>query len=191
MTVVILGQSNAEKEKLGPVICKLAGEKYGTATLAPVSKPEAQNITFYKYETPDRIYTLADSAIHTDLVNGLTDGTIKPDAAVLVVHGEVGTTGQIRNQLLTAHNLDIPIDIIFMISGVLADDPADTLSLVEEEIRGVLFDYEFEGFECEVFRTAYSEPDTNGDELVEAWRDAALKLINALEERYSILRMMS
>ncbi|MEX2405561.1 MAG: elongation factor Tu [Candidatus Paceibacterota bacterium] len=97
-----------------------------------------------EYETPNRHYAHIDAPGHADYVKNMITGAAQMDGAVLVVAATDGVMPQTREHILLAKQVGVPKVIVFLNKVDMVEDK-DLVELVEEEVRELLNQYEFDG----------------------------------------------
>ncbi|HKL43848.1 MAG TPA: elongation factor Tu [Candidatus Absconditabacterales bacterium] len=128
-------------------------QNYADIDNAPEEK--ARGITIntrhVEYETETRHYAHIDCPGHADYVKNMIVGAAQMDGAILVVAGTDGPMPQTREHILLAHQVNVPKVVVFLNKCDMVDDP-DMLDLVEEEIRDLLNQNEFDGDNTPIIR---------------------------------------
>lgn len=106
------------------------------------------NAAHIGYATKKRHYAHTDCPGHADYVKNMISGASQMDGAILVVAATDGTMPQTREHLLLAKQVGIEKIVVFINKADLAD--AESLELVELELRELLCDFGFDGIECPV-----------------------------------------
>jgi len=109
------------------------------------------NTRHVEYETETRHYAHIDCPGHADYVKNMIVGAAQMDWAILVVAGTDGPMPQTREHILLAHQVNVPKVVVFLNKCDMVDDP-DMLDLVEEEIRDLLNQNEFDGDNTPIIR---------------------------------------
>ncbi len=97
-----------------------------------------------EYETPNRHYAHVDCPGHADYVKNMITGAAQMDGAILVVSAADGVMPQTREHILLARQVNVPHVVVFLNKVDQVDDE-ELLELVEEEVRDLLNEYEFDG----------------------------------------------
>jgi len=97
-----------------------------------------------EYETPARHYAHVDCPGHADYVKNMITGAAQMDGAILVVSAADGVMPQTREHILLARQVNVPHVVVFLNKVDQVDDE-ELLELVEEEVRDLLNEYEFDG----------------------------------------------
>ena len=145
-------------------------QNYADIDNAPEEK--ARGITIntrhVEYETETRHYAHIDCPGHADYVKNMIVGAAQMDGAILVVAGTDGPMPQTREHILLAHQVNVPKIIVFLNKCDMVDDP-DMLDLVEEEVRDLLTQNEFDGANTPIIRgSALKATENPTDESVSA-----------------------
>jgi elongation factor Tu len=104
-----------------------------------------------EYQTASRHYAHVDCPGHADYVKNMITGAAQMDGAILVVSAPEGPMPQTREHILLARQAGVPYLVVYLNKVDLVNDP-ELLSLVEEEVRDLLSEYEFPGEEVPVVR---------------------------------------
>jgi len=104
-----------------------------------------------EYSTDNRHYAHIDAPGHADYVKNMITGAAQMDGAVLVVAASDGVMPQTREHILLAKQVGVPKIIIFLNKTDMVED-ADLVDLVEEEVRELLNEYDFDGDNAPVVR---------------------------------------
>jgi elongation factor Tu len=97
-----------------------------------------------EYETPNRHYAHVDCPGHADYVKNMITGAAQMDGAILVVSAADGVMPQTREHILLARQVNVPHIVVFLNKVDQVDDE-ELIELVEEEVRDLLNEYEFDG----------------------------------------------
>ena len=97
-----------------------------------------------EYETPARHYAHVDCPGHADYVKNMITGAAQMDGAILVVSAADGVMPQTREHILLARQVNVPHIVVFLNKVDQVDDE-ELIELVEEEVRDLLNEYEFDG----------------------------------------------
>ena len=97
-----------------------------------------------EYETEGRHYAHVDCPGHADYVKNMITGAAQMDGAILVVSAADGVMPQTREHILLARQVNVPHVVVFLNKVDQVDDD-ELLELVEEEVRDLLNEYEFDG----------------------------------------------
>ena len=97
-----------------------------------------------EYETEGRHYAHVDCPGHADYVKNMITGAAQMDGAILVVSAADGVMPQTREHILLARQVNVPHIVVFLNKVDQVDDD-ELLELVEEEVRDLLNEYEFDG----------------------------------------------
>ncbi len=107
--------------------------------------------SFLEYQTARRVYVHADCRGYADLALHVISGTVRLDAAVLVVAAHDGPTPQTRDHLLLARQVNVPRVVVFLNETDRANDPI-LAELAEAETRQALAEYGFPGDDVPIVR---------------------------------------
>ncbi|MDQ2699997.1 MAG: GTP-binding protein, partial [Actinomycetota bacterium] len=97
-----------------------------------------------EYETPGRHYAHVDCPGHADYVKNMITGAAQMDGAILVVSAADGVMPQTREHILLARQVNVPHVVVFLNKVDQVDDE-ELIELVEEEVRDLLNEYDFDG----------------------------------------------
>jgi len=97
-----------------------------------------------EYETPNRHYAHVDCPGHADYVKNMITGAAQMDGAILVVSAADGVMPQTREHILLARQVNVPHVVVFLNKVDQVDDD-ELIELVEEEVRDLLNEYDFDG----------------------------------------------
>ncbi|HMX70940.1 MAG TPA: elongation factor Tu, partial [Solirubrobacterales bacterium] len=81
---------------------------------------------------------------HADYVKNMITGAAQMDGAILVVSAADGVMPQTREHILLARQVNVPHVVVFLNKVDQVDDE-ELIELVEEEVRDLLNEYEFDG----------------------------------------------
>ncbi|MBK8294379.1 MAG: elongation factor Tu [Solirubrobacterales bacterium] len=97
-----------------------------------------------EYETGARHYAHVDCPGHADYVKNMITGAAQMDGAILVVSAADGVMPQTREHILLARQVNVPHVVVFLNKVDQVDDD-ELIELVEEEVRDLLNEYDFDG----------------------------------------------
>ncbi|MGB0121376.1 MAG: elongation factor Tu [Solirubrobacterales bacterium] len=97
-----------------------------------------------EYETAGRHYAHVDCPGHADYVKNMITGAAQMDGAILVVSAADGVMPQTREHILLARQVNVPHVVVFLNKVDQVDDD-ELIELVEEEVRDLLNEYDFDG----------------------------------------------
>ena len=97
-----------------------------------------------EYETDGRHYAHVDCPGHADYVKNMITGAAQMDGAILVVSAADGVMPQTREHILLARQVNVPHVVVFLNKVDQVDDE-ELIELVEEEVRDLLTEYDFDG----------------------------------------------
>jgi len=104
-----------------------------------------------EYATENRHYAHIDAPGHADYVKNMITGAAQMDGAVLVVAASDGVMPQTREHILLAKQVGVPKIAVFLNKVDMVEDE-DLVELVEEEVRELLNEYDFDGDNAPVVR---------------------------------------
>jgi elongation factor Tu len=148
-----------------PTIEKLA---YDQIDKAPEEKARGItiNTAHVEYNTPTRHYSHVDCPGHADYVKNMITGAAQMDGAILVVSAADGVMPQTREHILLARQVNVPHVVVFLNKVDQVDDE-ELLELVEEEVRDLLNEYEFDGENTPIIKGSATMA-LDGDEEMQA-----------------------
>ena len=109
------------------------------------------NTAHVEYQTDARHYAHVDCPGHADYIKNMITGAAQMDGAILVVAATDGPMPQTREHLLLARQVGVPSIVVFLNKCDMVDDE-EMLELVEEEVRGLLDEYGFDGANTPVIK---------------------------------------
>ena len=104
-----------------------------------------------EYETKERHYAHVDCPGHADYVKNMITGAAQMDGAILVVSAADGPMPQTREHILLAKQVGVPNIIVFLNKVDMVDDE-ELIELVEEELKDLLNQYDFDGDNIPIIR---------------------------------------
>jgi len=106
-----------------------------------------------EYETENRHYAHVDCPGHADYVKNMITGAAQMDGAILVVAADDGPMPQTREHILLARQVGVPKIIVFINKvDLLKDEDKELLEVIEDDVRGLLNQYQFPGDETPVIK---------------------------------------
>jgi elongation factor Tu len=127
---------------------KFGGEAKGYDQIDNAPEEKARGITIntshVEYETANRHYAHVDCPGHADYVKNMITGAAQMDGAILVVSAADGVMPQTREHILLARQVNVPHVVVFLNKVDQVDDD-ELIELVEEEVRDLLNEYDFDG----------------------------------------------
>jgi len=149
-----IGHVDHGKTTLTAAITKYFGNFVDYADIDKAPEERARGITIntahVEYETETRHYAHVDCPGHADYVKNMITGAAQMDGAILVVSAADGPMPQTREHILLARQVGVPKIVVYMNKCDQVDDP-ELLDLVEEEIRDLLREYDFDG-DCPIVK---------------------------------------
>ncbi|MEX0930420.1 MAG: elongation factor Tu [Candidatus Paceibacterota bacterium] len=133
-----------------------------------------------EYSTDARHYAHIDAPGHADYVKNMITGAAQMDGAVLVVAATDGVMPQTREHILLAKQVGVPKIIIFLNKCDMVDD-TDLIDLVEEEVRELLNQYEYDGDTVPVVRGSALKA-LESSSVDDEYAQKVLELAKALDE---------
>ena len=134
------------------------------------------NTAHIEYETEQRHYAHVDCPGHADYVKNMITGAAQMDGGILVVSAADGPMPQTREHILLARQVGVPYIVVYLNKVDMVDDE-ELLELVEMEVRELLTEYGFPGYEIPVIKGS-SLGALNGEE---KWVDAIMELMDAVD----------
>ncbi|MDZ7726642.1 MAG: elongation factor Tu [Candidatus Campbellbacteria bacterium] len=149
---------------------------------SPEEKSRGITISIHhsEYESENRHYAHVDAPGHADYIKNMITGAAQMDGAILVVAATDGVMPQTREHILLAKQVGVPKIIVFLNKCDMVEDN-DLVDLVEEEVRELLTEQEFDGENAPIVRGSALkalEADSEDDE----WVQKILELVSALDE---------
>lgn len=148
-------------------------------TVRDASKIVTISLAHVEYESDARHYAHVDCPGHADFVKNMITGAAQMDGAILVVSAVDGPMPQTREHILLASQVGVPKIVVFLNKCDMVDDK-DLLDLVEEEVRGLLTKYGFDGAGAPVVRGSALKALEAGDNTGE-WPQKIKELMTALD----------
>ncbi|PIP86515.1 elongation factor Tu [Candidatus Campbellbacteria bacterium CG11_big_fil_rev_8_21_14_0_20_44_21] len=133
-----------------------------------------------EYETENRHYAHIDAPGHADYIKNMITGAAQMDGAILVVAASDGVMPQTREHILLAKQVGVPKVIVFLNKVDQVED-SDLVDLVEEEVRELLNQYEFDGDKAPVIRGSALKA-LEGASKDDEWVQKILELTKALDD---------
>ncbi|MCF7928155.1 MAG: elongation factor Tu [Spirochaetales bacterium] len=172
INVGTIGHVDHGKTTLTAAMTMYSANKYGSKQLsydqidnAPEEK--ARGITIntrhVEYETDKRHYAHVDCPGHADYIKNMITGAAQMDGSVLVVSAPDSVMPQTREHILLARQVGVPAIVVFLNKTDQVDDP-ELIELVEEEVREVLNEYEFDGDNIPIIKGSAFEAMENIDD---------------------------
>ena len=121
------------------------------------------NTRHVEYESANRHYAHVDCPGHADYIKNMITGAAQMDGAVIVVAATDGAMAQTKEHILLARQVGVPALIVFINKVDQVDDP-DLIELVEEEMRDLLNEYEFDGDNVPVIKGSAFDAMENPDD---------------------------
>ena len=132
-----------------------------------------------EYETPNRHYAHIDAPGHADYIKNMITGAAQMDGAVIVVAATDGVMPQTREHILLARQVGVPKIIVFLNKVDMVEDQ-ELVDLVEEEVRELLDQYEFDGQNATVIRGSGLKALEAGS-IDDEWAQKVLALADAMD----------
>ncbi|HUX15173.1 MAG TPA: elongation factor Tu [Phycisphaerae bacterium] len=106
-----------------------------------------------EYETENRHYAHVDCPGHADYVKNMITGAAQMDGAIIVVAADDGPMPQTREHILLARQVGVPRIIVFINKvDLLKEEDLELLDVIEDDVRGLLNQYQFPGDETPVIK---------------------------------------
>jgi len=137
-------------------------------------------ISHNEYETDNRHYAHIDAPGHADYIKNMITGAAQMDGAILVVAATDGVMPQTREHILLAKQVGVPKILVFLNKCDMVEDN-DLIDLVEEEVRELLTQYEFDGEKAPVVRGSALKALEAGDNEDE-WAKKVMELVQNMDE---------
>ncbi|HRH22742.1 MAG TPA: elongation factor Tu [Candidatus Paceibacterota bacterium] len=147
LTTSILATQARDGLALGKTYADIA--KGGTVRDA--SKIVTISLAHVEYESDTRHYAHIDAPGHADYIKNMITGAAQMDGAILVVSAIDGPMPQTREHILLAKQVGVPRIVVFLNKCDAVEDK-DLIDLVEDEVRGLLTHYGFDGKATPVIR---------------------------------------
>ena len=135
------------------------------------------NTAHVEYETEARHYAHVDCPGHADYIKNMITGAAQMDGAILVISAADGPMEQTNEHILLARQVGVPRIVVFLNKADLVDDE-EMIMLVEEEVRGLLDKYGFDGKNTPIIKGSALkalEGDPDGEQSI-------LDLMKAVDE---------
>lgn len=167
----------------------MKGDGYGAQQRAVDqidNAPEEQDrgitiaLSHTEYESPNRHYAHVDAPGHADYIKNMITGAAQMDGAILVVAASDGVMPQTREHILLARQVGVPNLVVFLNKTDMVDDD-ELIDLVEEEVRDLLDQYDYDGENTPIIRGSALEAveaDDADDDAVQP----IIELVDALDE---------
>jgi len=137
-------------------------------------------LSHQEYNTDARHYAHVDAPGHADYIKNMITGAAQMDGAILVVAANDGAMPQTREHILLAKQVGVPKIIVFLNKTDLVDDQ-EMIELVEEEIKEMLTQYEYDG-ENTPFIKGSAVKALEATSVDDEWAKPILELTKALDE---------
>ena len=138
------------------------------------------SLSHNEYSTDNRHYAHIDAPGHADYIKNMITGAAQMDGAILVVAASDGVMPQTREHILLAKQVGVPKIIVFLNKVDQVDDN-DLVDLVEEEVRELLTQYEFDGENAPVIRGSGLKA-LEASSMDDEWAKKVMELADALDE---------
>jgi elongation factor Tu len=134
------------------------------------------NISHVEYQTAKRHYAHVDAPGHADYIKNMITGAAQMDGAILVVAATDGPMPQTREHVLLARQVGVPSIVVALNKSDMVDDE-EILELVEEEVRDLLAEYDYDR-DAPIVRVSALKA-LEGDQ---KWVDAIKKLMDVVDD---------
>jgi elongation factor Tu len=192
LNVGTIGHVDHGKTTLTAAITMHCNKKFGDKLMkyedidnAPEEK--ARGITIntrhVEYQTDNRHYAHVDCPGHADYIKNMITGAAQMDGAILVVSAPDSVMPQTREHILLARQVGVPAIIVYLNKIDQVDDP-ELIDLVEEEVRDVLKEYQFDGDKIPIIRGSALEAMEHPDD--EEKIKSVLELLKVMDEYFPI-----
>ncbi len=167
----------------------IRGDDYGASVKAVdaidnAPEEKARGITIAlshsEYWTPSRHYAHIDAPGHADYIKNMITGAAQMDGAIIVVAATDGAMPQTREHILLAKQVGVPKIIVFLNKCDMVDDE-EMVELVEEEIRELLDQYDFDGQNAPVIKGSALKALESTD-INDPWSQKVMELVVALDD---------
>ncbi len=154
-----IGHVDHGKTTLTAAITKVLAESGGAtytayADIDKAPEEKARGITIstahVEYTTANRHYAHVDCPGHADYVKNMITGAAQMDGGILVVNAADGPMPQTREHILLARQVGVPALVVYLNKVDQVDDP-ELIDLVEEEIRDLLKNMNFQVIQLQLF----------------------------------------
>jgi len=181
-----IGHVDHGKTTLTAAISKHLAGKFGNKEVefADIDKaPEERergitiNTAHIEYSTEKRHYAHVDCPGHADYVKNMITGAAQMDGAILVIAATDGPMAQTREHILLARQVGVPRMVVYLNKCDMVEDE-ELIDLVEEEIRDLLTEYEYDGANTPIIRGSALKA-LEGDE---KWTKSIDELMDAVDE---------
>jgi elongation factor Tu len=165
---------------------KVRMKKIDEIDVAPEEKERGITIALShnEYETDARHYAHVDAPGHADYIKNMITGAAQMDGAILVVGANDGVMPQTREHILLAKQVGVPKIIVFLNKTDMVDDE-EMIELVEEEVRELLTQYEFDGENAPVIKGSALKA-LESESVDDEWAKKVLELTNALDTYFPV-----
>jgi len=135
-----------------------------------------------EYETENRHYAHVDCPGHADYVKNMITGAAQMDGAILVVGADDGPMPQTREHILLARQVGVPKIIVFINKvDLLRDEDKELLEVIEDDVRGLLNQYQFPGDDTPVIMGSAWKA-MHAENLEDESVKSILELLKAMDE---------
>ena len=181
-----IGHVDHGKTTLTAAITKVLAAKGGAEFMdyANIDKaPEERergitiNTSHVEYQTEKRHYAHVDCPGHADYVKNMITGAAQMDGAILVIAATDGPMAQTREHILLARQVGVPRMVVFLNKCDMVDYE-ELLDLVEMEVRELLTEYGFDGYNTPIIRGSALKALEGDPKYVKAIED----LMDAVDE---------
>ncbi|XP_035205638.1 LOW QUALITY PROTEIN: elongation factor Tu-like [Stegodyphus dumicola] len=103
------------------------------------------NTSHIEYETENRHYAHIDCPGHADYIKNMITGAAQMDGAILVVAATDGPMPQTKEHILLARQVGVANIVVYINKVDMLEGEEEMIDFVEEEIRGLLDKYNYDG----------------------------------------------
>ena len=189
VNVGTIGHVDHGKTTLTAAITKVCAETYGGSDVkafdqidnAPEERERGITIatSHVEYDSPTRHYAHVDCPGHADYVKNMITGAAQMDGAILVCSAADGPMPQTREHILLSKQVGVPYIVVFLNKADMVDDE-ELLELVEMEVRELLDQYDFPGYDTPiVIGSALKALEGDASDI---GAPAVVKLVETLDE---------
>jgi elongation factor Tu len=138
------------------------------------------SISHNEYESDTRHYAHIDAPGHADYIKNMITGAAQMDGAIIVVAATDGPMPQTREHILLAKQVGVPNIIVFINKEDMMEGEEEMIDLVEEEMRELLTQYDFDGENAPVIRGSALKA-LEADSADNPWVQKVVELVNAMD----------
>ena len=138
------------------------------------------SISHNEYESDTRHYAHIDAPGHADYIKNMITGAAQMDGAIIVVAATDGPMPQTREHILLAKQVGVPNIIVFINKEDMMEGEEEMIELVEEEMRELLTQYDFDGANAPVIRGSALKA-LEADSAESPWVQKVVSLVDAMD----------